>query len=164
MGRFSSQQLEDAFGAYQETAQRATTSGDWATWASVFTDDATYVEHAYGSFQGRDAIRRWITETMGTFPGSHMCEFPVDWHIADPDRGWIVCQIENVMNDPGDGSIHQASNLTVLHYEGDGLWSYEEDVYNPANFMTMLQAWRRRSEELGTLPEPAKAWFTALNM
>ena len=45
------------------------------------------------------------------------------------------------MKDPGDGSIHQAHNITVLHYAGDMKFSYEEDAYNPAAFGPMIQAW-----------------------
>ena len=37
------------------------------------------------------------------------------------------------MKDPGDGSVHESPNLSVLKYAGDGLWSYEEDAYNPMN-------------------------------
>ena len=52
------------------------------------------------------------------------------------------------MADPGDGSVHEADNVTILHYAGDGLWSYEEDVYNPAHFATMVQGWLdRRSQQ-----------------
>jgi len=71
---------------------------------------------------------------MAVFPGSCMSSFPIEWYVADDSRGWIVCEIWNRMMDIGDGELHQASNLAVLHYAGDGLWSYEEDVYNPAEF------------------------------
>ena len=70
-----------------------------------------------------------------------MPEFPIDWYVVDEDRGWIVCQVENRMQDPGDGTIHQGANITILHYAGDGKWSYEEDVYNPAHFATMVKGW-----------------------
>jgi hypothetical protein len=43
------------------------------------------------------------------------------------------------MQDPGDGSIHQAYNFTLLKYAGDGKWSYEEDIYNPASFAGMIK-------------------------
>ena len=69
-----------------------------------------------------------------------MPEFPIDWYVVDEERGWIVCQVENRMEDPGDGSIHQGANITILHYAGAGQWSYEEDVYNPAHFATMVRA------------------------
>jgi hypothetical protein len=49
----------------------------------------------------------------------------------------------NRMQDPGDGSVHEADNITLLKYAGDGQWSYEEDVYNPAEFGTMVQGWEQ---------------------
>lgn len=148
MGRFTREELEDAFAAYQQRAATAGATGDWAAWADQFTEDATYVEHHYGTMQGREAIRAWITEVMGTFPGNRMPAFPIDWYVVDEERGWIVCQVENRMEDPGDGSIHQGANITILHYAGNGLWSYEEDVYNPAHFATMVAGWRQRVDEL----------------
>ena len=57
--------------------------------------------------------------------------FPIEWAMFDEDRGWIVCEIQNRLNDLGDGEVYQAANLTKLHYAGDGMWSYEEDAYNP---------------------------------
>jgi ketosteroid isomerase-like protein len=148
MGRFTRGELEEAFAAYQRAAATAGGTGDWRAWADQFTEDAVYVEHHYGRFEGREAIRAWITETMGTFPGNRMPEFPVDWYVVDEDRGWIVCQVENRMEDPGDGSVHQGANITILHYAGGGRWSYEEDVYNPAHFATMVRGWQRRVDEL----------------
>jgi hypothetical protein len=45
------------------------------------------------------------------------------------------------MADPGDGSVHQAYNFTLLKYAGNGKWSYEEDIYNPASFASMVKGW-----------------------
>jgi len=148
MGQFTRGELEEAFAAYQQAAATAGATGDWGVWADQFTEDATYVEHHYGRFEGRAAIRDWITATMGSFPGDRMHVFPVDWHVVDEERGWIVCQVQNRMDDPGDGSVHQEANITILHYAGDGMWSYEEDVYNPASFATMLRAWQARVADL----------------
>jgi hypothetical protein len=145
---WSRQELEEAFAAYQARGAEAGRTGDWAGWAEQFTPDAVYVEHHYGRFEGRDAIRAWITETMSAFPGSAMPEFPIGWYVIDEDRGWVVCQVFNRMVDPGDGSIHEMDNLTVLHYAGDGQWSYEEDVYNPADFEAMVRGWLDRRRQL----------------
>jgi uncharacterized protein (TIGR02246 family) len=141
MGKWSRAELEDAFGNYRRVALEAGTSGDWNPWADLFTEDATYVEHLFGTLGGREAIRRWITTTMAKSPNNEMKYFPVEWYVIDEDRGWVVCQIWNRMVDPGDGSLHQAYNFTLLKYAGEGRWSYEEDIYNPAHFQEMLQGW-----------------------
>lgn len=145
---YSRGELEEAFAAYQARGAEAGASGNWAPWADMFTEDALYIERHYGRFEGREAIRTWITATMGEFPGNAMPEFPIGWYVVDESRGWIVCQVWNRMADPGDGSIHEADNLTLLKYAGDGLWSYEEDVYNPNDFAVMVRGWMDRRREI----------------
>jgi hypothetical protein len=46
----------------------------------------------------------------------------------------------NVMTDPGDGQVYKAANWTPLVYGGEGLFSEEEDMYNPADFAPMVEA------------------------
>jgi hypothetical protein len=86
MGRWSRAELEQAFADYQAAALKAGTTGDWDVWADRFTEDATYVEHLYGTMGGREAIRRWITRTMATFPGNAMPHFPIEWYMVDEER------------------------------------------------------------------------------
>ena len=148
MGRWTRAEIEAAFDHYQTVARVAGTTGDWSPFADLFTEDATYVEHHYGTMGGREAIRRWITSTMGTYPGNEMVHFPIEWYVIDEDRGWVVCQVWNRMVDPGDGSLHQAYNFTLLKYAGDDLWSYEEDIYNPMSFGTMVKEWSDRRQAL----------------
>lgn len=161
MTRYSRDELESAFGAYQEQVEGIAGSGDWSRFADLFTDDATYVEHAYGSFIGREAIRAWITRTMTAFPGSEMPHFPISWHLVDEERGRIVCDVYNELRDPGDGRPHGASNLTILTYAGDGLWSGEEDVYNPATFLRAVRTWCRVAREHDRMTPAAEAWMAA---
>ena len=142
--RFSREEIEAALASWQEAAA----AGDWSAWAGHFTEDATYVEHHYGTFEGREAIRTWITETMSTFPGNQMPYFPLDWYVVDEANSRVVAYVQNRMVDPGDGSIFQAPNVSILHYAGGGLWSYEEDIYNPADFTPMIAAWQQRVDEL----------------
>ncbi len=61
MGRWTRKELEDQAHHYRLTARKSATSGDWSHWANLFTEDATYVEHHFGRFCGRDAIYRWIS-------------------------------------------------------------------------------------------------------
>ena len=141
MGKWSREELEAAFENYQRLALESGTSGDWNSWADQFTEDATYIEHLFGTLGGREAIRNWITKVMAEPINRDMRYFPVEWYMIDEERGWIVCQVWNRMIDPGDGSLHQAYNFTFLKYAGNNMWSYEEDIYNPEHFGDMIKKW-----------------------
>ena len=141
MGHYTRDEIELAFANFQEVAATSAATNDWRAWADLFTKDAEYVEHHYGRMHGRDAIYRWITETMHTPPNDEMTSFPIEWHVVDDDKGWVVCCVQNRMRDPGDGSVHQEANWTLLKYAGDNHWSYEEDIYNPLEFGEMIKGW-----------------------
>ena len=148
MGRWSRAELEEALENYKRLALEAGTTGNWDGWADQFTEDATYIEHLFGTMGGREAIRRWITKTMSEGINPEMKYFPWEWHMIDEERGWVIGQVWNRMVDPGDGSLHQAYNFTLLKYAGDMKWSYEEDIYNPAHFQEMIRGWTARRKEL----------------
>lgn len=134
-------EIEDAFEAYQAAANEAGRTGDWRPWVERFTPDVHYIEHLYGEFHGREAVLAWITKTMSAWPFTEMQLFPWDWYTVDAEQGWIVGQVENRFIDPGDGQVYEGANWTRLVYAGDGLFSSEEDVYNPAHFGPMLEGW-----------------------
>ena len=148
MGTFTRDEIEQAFRVYQDAAAEAGSSGEWRAWADLFTEDATYVEHMFGDFSGREAIYEWIQSSMSQWPNSAFTSFPIEWYVIDEDKGWVICHVWNRLEDPGDGSIHQEYNLTVLHYAGDGMWSYEEDIYNPEKFAVVFGEWMTRRREL----------------
>jgi len=141
MGRWSRDELQAAHDRFVAAAHDSAGRGDWTTWVACFTEDAEYTEHHYGQFHGRAEILEWITATMSQWPNTEMTLFPHDWCVCDEERGWWICQIENRFNDPGDGVVYQASNITILQYAGDLQFSSEEDVYNPAMFGPAVKAW-----------------------
>jgi hypothetical protein len=138
---FSRDEIERAFQHYQDVAAAAGAKQEWRAWADLFTEDATYVEHHFGEFNGREEIYNWIQNAMSQPLAEEMTEFPIEWYVIDEARGWVVCQVWNRMNDPGDGSVHQAYNFTLLKYAGNNQWSYEEDIYNPQKFEQMIGDW-----------------------
>lgn len=138
---FDRQEIEDAFTRYREAAQEAGRTGNWQPWVDCFTEDCSYVEHMYGTFKGRQQVLDWITPVMTAWPFDHMQIFPWDWYSIDEEQGWVVGQVENRFVDPGDGQVYEAANWTRLVYAGDGLFSEEEDVYNPAEFEPVVKAW-----------------------
>lgn len=150
MGRWTRDELEEAFDKYQSAALKGAQTGEWREWADIFTKDATYVEHHFGKFWGRETIYNWIMATMKPFPANEMTAFPVTWYSIDVEKGWIICEVMNRMNDLGDGNIYQEANITILHYAGNGLFCYEEDAYNPAHFETMIGNWMAAKEKLQT--------------
>lgn len=158
MSSFSVAEITEAYAAMHARVQQHSSSGDWTDFALNFTEDATYVEHAFGTFRGRDAIREWSMATMTSFPGSVMTGFPVAWQVVDADSARVVCELRNLMPDPGDGSHHEESNLTIMTYAGDGLFSREEDVYNPLRFMKMSLRWARIADAHGRLSDEGKAY------
>ena len=156
---FSRAELTDAFAVFEATVDRAARTRDWDAWVAHYTPDVDYVEHAAGTMKGRAAVRDWIYRTMTTFPGSHMTAFPSRWHVIDDATGRVICELDNPMRDPGDGTVISATNISILTYGGDGLWSRQEDVYNPRRFVGAGVAWCRKARELGTLDDDAAAWM-----
>lgn len=148
MARWKRKEIEQAFEKYQAAALKGAQTKDWTDWANCFTEDATYFEHHYGKFWGREKILSWITETMTAGFALHMTAFPITWYSIDEEKGWVICEVMNRMEELGDGKIHEEPNITILHYAGNGLFKYEEDAYNPANFGVMIKAWKEAKEKL----------------
>jgi hypothetical protein len=141
MGSWTRAELQEAHDRFIEVANESGAKGDWGPWVEMFTEDAEYIEHHYGRFHGRAEILAWISTTMAQWPNNEMTMFPHDWCVCDEDGGRWICQIENRFNDPGDGGVYQASNITILTYAGQMQFASEEDVYNPATFAPVVTAW-----------------------
>ena len=150
MSDFTLEGLQAMHDRYRQVADRCSAVQQWRDWADLFTEDAVYIEHTFGTFHGPEEIFGWIQPLMEQFPNTEMTAFPHDWCVFDVDRGWSICQIENRMRDPGDGAVHQASNITILHFAADGRITYEEDVYNPETFASMITGWLEAAERCGT--------------
>lgn len=159
VGGVSAEEITEAYAALHRTVQGCADTGDWTGFADHFTEDAEYVEHAYGTFRGREEIRAWSVATMTSFPGSVMTSFPLAWQVVDPPTYRLVCEVRNLMPDPGDGSAHEASNLTIMTYAGDGLFRREEDVYNPLRFLSMSLRWARVAQAHGNLDDDGRAYL-----
>ena len=104
--------------------------GDWAEYAELFTEDAVFVDVAWGRVEGRDAIAQLFAEAMSGLDFT----FPVDFSAVDGD--WILVQWRQVL--PGtrpDGRPYEQSAVSTIRYGGDGLFDYQEDVLNVVHTM-----------------------------
>ena len=131
------EEVEEEFRKYVRRGEIAVQTGDWSPWADQFTEDARYFEHHYGKFYGRAAIKEWITSIMGPFPEM---TFPVDHYIIDGNR--VIALLPNCLPNPtGSGADYSFNVHVILHYAGNGQWSYEEDVYNPQEAESVVSSW-----------------------
>jgi hypothetical protein len=150
MGKYSRAEIMAAFDRYNEARIASQESGDWSIWAGMFKEDAHYIEHAYGEFQGRAAIEKWICDVMAPFP---QMTFPQDWVAFDEANDAIVFQCQNRLPHPTDpeGEPFSFPTWTRLVYGGDGLFQSEEDVYNPARgAIPTIRAWIEAGGKLAT--------------
>ena len=123
----------------------------WEDLAEFFTEDAVYIDPAWGRIEGREAIRRFMVESMSGLEG---WTFPREWTGIEGDR--LVSVWQNRL--PGarpDGSPWQALGVSVLTYAGRGLFSSEEDVLNMAHVLELIResGWKPGP---GFTPPPAK--------
>src|ERR1044072_10047577 len=94
---------------------------------------------------------------MTTFPGGVMTAFPRAWQVGDVPTSRLICEVRNLMPDPGDGTHLEEPNLTIMTYAGDGLFSREEDVYNPLRFARTAVRCARIAEAHGRLDDEGRA-------
>ena len=123
MAKFTHDELEQAFRTYWRTGAVAE---DWDAWANLFTEDCTYVEHWYGSIQGREAVRAWIKPVMAKFLEIYTA---YDWHVVDPEHGRVIVYMQNRRDHPGGTGVIDFPGVSILEYAGDGKWKREEDFW-----------------------------------
>jgi ketosteroid isomerase-like protein len=128
----------DAYVAMRERIE----AGD-ATWidlAGFFTDDAVYIDPAWGRIQGIEEIRAFLVDSMR---GLEDWRFPIRTVAIEGDD--VITIWSQIL--PGqrpDGSRYQQTGVSILRYAGDGRFSYEEDLLNMAHVLEDLSAsgWR----------------------
>lgn len=98
----------------------------WSALADFFTDDAVFVDPAWGRIEGIEAIRRFLDESMA---GLEDWSFPEEWRMVDGDRV-VSFWWNRLAGRRADGSPFEAPGLSVLLYAGDGRFCYEMDLLN----------------------------------
>lgn len=123
MGRFTRDELDDAFRTYWRTGAAGE---DWDAWADLFTEDCTYFEHWYGRMQGRETVRQWIVPLMGKYREIYTA---YEWHVVDDERGRVVFYVQNRRDHPSGKGTCDFPGVSILEYAGNGKWKREEDYW-----------------------------------
>lgn len=123
----------------------------WLDLADFFTDDAVYIDPAWGRIQGIDEIRAFLVDSMR---GLEDWRFPMRFAAIEGDD--VVTVWTQIL--PGrrdDGEPYRQTGVSLLRYAGDGKFSYEEDLLNMAHVLEDLGAsgWRPGP---GFRPPPAE--------
>jgi ketosteroid isomerase-like protein len=135
------EEVERTLQRYLEIRSRAERGEcGWDALADLFTEDATFIDPAWGRVDGSAALRSFFPESMAGLDG---WTFPHEWHLIEGDR--IVSRWLNRL--PGrraDGSYYECPGISIFDYAGGGKFSREEDILNMAHFREILveSGWR----------------------
>ena len=146
-------EVRAAVDAYVEV-RRQIEAGD-ATWidlAAFFTDDAVYIDPAWGRVEGIDEIRAFFVESMR---GLEDWRFPIRFTAIDGNQ--VVTVWDQVLPAPRpDGSRYTQTGVSLLEYAGDGRFSFEEDLLNMSHVLEDLGAsgWRPGPGFVSPPPHP----------
>ena len=112
----------------------------WVDLAPFFTDDAVYIDPAWGRIQGIDEIRSFFVESMR---GLEDWRFPIRFTAVEGDE--VVTVWDQVLpGAPADGRPYRQTGVSLLQYAGGGQFCFEEDLLNMAHVLEDLAAsgWR----------------------
>jgi ketosteroid isomerase-like protein len=112
----------------------------WIALADFFTDDAVYIDPAWGRVEGIDEIRSFLVESMR---GLEDWRFPIRTTAMSGNE--VITVWDQVL--PGqrdDGRPYRQTGVSMLRYAGDGRFDFEEDLLNMAHVLEDLAAsgWR----------------------
>src|ERR1700723_1125423 len=99
--------------------------------ADFYTEDAVYIDGAWGRIEGREAIAHWLVDSM---LGMEDWKFPIEFTAIEGND--VVVKWTQIMPRlRPDGTPYRQSGYSRLIYAGDGKFSYEEDTYNMAHVL-----------------------------
>jgi len=118
---------------------------DWSAWSQLFTDDASYHDHFWGTFHGPKEIERFLEGTMSV--ASHVYS-ALKWYSIDDDR--VVYEVSNRVDHPIEGRpLIEFPSVQVIRYAGNGKWKSEEDWWVMADMVRMRNQWLAALAEAG---------------
>ena len=136
MAEFAKEEILEAHTRFLDVRGRVV-EGEigWDAMADFFTEEATFVDPAWGRVDGRDNIRAFFKKSMQGLDG---WSFPHEWEVVEGNR--LVTGWQNRL--PGrrpDGGYWQAPGMSRLIYAGDGKFSLEHDLLNMAHVFEVMK-------------------------
>jgi limonene-1,2-epoxide hydrolase len=158
MAAYPRDEVEAAFRHYFLTGP---VGEDWIAWSQLFTADATYNDHFWGTFHGPAEIQRFLEGTMSF--AAHVYS-PLVWYNVDGTQ--VVYKVVNRADNPElGGEPIEFPSLQVIQYAGDGKWASEDDWWTVAEmklFNQRYQAARQRAGDKARDPLSRLDWDAGL--
>ena len=116
------------YGRFVETRESIDRGeNSWSVLADFFTEDAAYIDPAWGRIEGREGIRSFFVDSMAGLTG-HGWSTPENWTMASGHR--LVSQWDQILGRKEDGSAWMVAGLSILYYASDGRFCYSHDMLN----------------------------------
>jgi ketosteroid isomerase-like protein len=109
----------------------------WRALAQFFTDDAVFIDPAWGRVVGVEEMKR--TVFGDAMVGFEEWQFPTEFYAIEGDN--VLVKWKQIL--PGqrdDGSPYAQSGVSTLIYAGDGKFRYEEDLLNMVHVFEDMKA------------------------
>lgn len=137
--------VEETLADYLELRRRidAGEESDWTKLSEFFTDDAVYIDPAWGRVEGLDNITEFFSESMA---GLEDWTFPVEYTAISGDTV-VIKWWQRLPGQREDGSYYEQSGYSTLVYDGEGKFNYEEDLLNMTHVLADIA-------ESGWTPNP----------
>ena len=158
MSKFSADEIRATYERYVATRDRVEAGEEaWDALAAFFTDDAVFIDPAWGRVEGIAEIRTFLVESM---LGLEDWEFPHQWTMVDGDR-LIARWLNRLPGQRPDGTFYEAPGYSFMVYAGDGRFSYEEDMLNMAHVNELIResGWKPTGEFNLPPRQPARRPF-----
>ena len=126
-------------------------NGTWRDLAQFFTDDAVFIDPAWGRVEGLENMKASVFgEAM---VGLEDWQFPTEFYMIDGDTV-VVKWLQVLPGKRSDGRPFAQSGYSTLLYAGDGKFCYEEDLLNMTHvFEDVAESGFRFSREMGAPPK-----------
>ena len=131
----------------------------WDQMAEFFTEDAVYIDPAWGRQETREGIRQFFVDSMAGLTG-HGWSTPERWTMTDGHR--LVSHWDQVLGEKPDGSQWMVPGLSILYYAGDGLFCYSHDYLNMTYIGETMKAMQWQPPEGFNMPPRKPDWRTHL--
>ena len=109
----------------------------WSALAQFFTDDAVFIDPAWGRVQGIEEMK--ATVFGDAMVGFEEWQFPTEFFAIDGDN--VLVKWKQIL--PGkrdDGRLYEQSGASTLIYAGGGKFCYEEDLLNMVHVLEDMKA------------------------